>query len=271
MEFFMRWILLLLPTLVWAQDFIPEQRISSQSDLVEYFDDDQSFADKKWSVYLYDKCNFYDRNVQNEDQLRQIGLRRCKDGSISFVQPKSDGWNGWEGKCGPTAASNALFHLCKKGLDPNKYVARYMSDATPGVRPKTLTRGLRTIFNLNKENCPSQNLWKYNSFRDDNDFIANVKQDIIPKFSHKNLLKINRYGKTYFRNPVIVLIQNPGGNYLHWVTIVDIVADRHRCEFVVNHWNKQYYVPCDTMSKWSGKVGRTYPIILKSYSTVRYK
>ena len=267
----MKWILLLLPSLVFAQDFITEIRTNQESKLIEYADEDRSYPDKSWSIYLLDSCRMYDRNVQNEDQLRQAGLRRCKDGSVSFVQPKSDGWNGWEGKCGPTAASNSLYHLCKKGLDPNKYVARYMSDATPGVRPKTLRKGLRKIFSLNKENCPTKNNWFYSNFRNNTDFIANIKQDLIPKFSHKNLLKINRFDKSYFRNPVIVLIQNPGGNYLHWVTIVDIIADRQRCDFVVNHWNKQYYVPCETLATWSSKVGKTYPIILKSYSIVRYK
>lgn len=267
----MKWILFLLPTIAFAGDFITEIRTSPEADLVEYTNDEQNYDDKKWSLYLYDQCNFYDRNVQNEDELRDAGLRRCKDGSISFVQPKSDGWNGWEGKCGPTAASNSLYHLCKKGLNPNTYVARYMSDVTPGVLPKTLKKGLKKIFELNKEACPNSNNWVYSKLKTETNYIAKVKQDLFPKYSHPNLLRVTRNGKSYLRNPILTLIQNPGGNYLHWVTIIDIESTQTRCDFVVNHWNKQYLVPCKTLASWSGKVGKTYPIILKSYSVVTYK
>lgn len=268
----MKWILFLIPSFAFATtEFITEQRIAPESDLIEFASEEPEYNNKRWSLYLYDRCNFVDRNVQNETELRSAGLRRCKDGSVSFVQPESDGWNGWEGKCGPTAASNSLYHLCKKGLDPNKYVAKYMNDATPGVRPGTLKKGLRTIFNLNKDACPVSNNWVYGKLNNVTNYIAKVKQDLFPKYSHPNLLTIQRNGKSYFRNPILTLIQNPGGKYLHWVTIVDIISSTNRCDFVVNHWNKQYLVPCKTLASWSGKVGKTYPIILKSYSVVTYK
>ena len=266
----MKWILFLIPTLAFATDFIQEKRISPKADLVEYASEDREYQNKKWSIYLNDSCYMFDRNVQNEDELRRAGLRRCKDGSVSFVQPKSDGWNGWEGKCGPTAASNSLYHLCKKGLDPNTYVARYMSDATPGVRPGTLRKGLNKIFSLNKEACPENKGWFYKKLGNTKNFIATIKQDLLPKYSHPNIVTLNRNGKSYQRNPVMVLIQNPGDKYLHWVTVVDITSNASKCDFVVNHWNKQYLVPCAKLALWSGKVGKTYPIILKSFSVVTY-
>lgn len=268
----MKWILFLLLSMsAIAGDFITEIRLAPEADLVEYTNDEPNYNNKKWSIYLYDQCNFYDRNVQNETELRKAGLRRCKDGSISFVQPDSEGWNGWEGKCGPTAASNSLYHLCKKGLNPNTYVARYMSDITPGVRPRTLRNGLKKIFKINKESCPTTNKWVYSKHKNTENYIAKLKQDLFPKYSHPNLLNITRNGKSYFRNPILTLIQNPGGKYLHWVTVIDVVSNASKCDFVVNHWNKQYLVPCNTLALWSSKVGKTYPIVLKSYSVVTYK
>lgn len=267
----MKWILFLIPTLGFASEFITEQRISPESDLVVFVSEEPTYENKSWSLYLYDRCNYIDRNVQNENELRRAGLRRCKDGSVSFVQPKSEGWNGWEGKCGPTAASNSLYHLCKKGLDPNAYVAKYMKDATPGVRPLTLKKGLTKIFSLNTHACPTSNNWKYEKLASSTNYITKIKQDLFPKYSHPNLLKIQRNGKSYLRNPVLSLIQNPGGKYLHWVTIIDIISTASKCDFVVNHWNKQYLIPCKILASWSEKVGKTYPIILKSFSVVTYK
>lgn len=267
----MKWILFLIPTIAWSSDFISEKRYLETKDLVEYSIDDQVYQNKKWSIYLSDSCTMYDRNVQNEQELRQAGLRRCKDGSVSFVQPESEGWNGWEGKCGPTAASNSLYHLCKKGLDPKKYVERYMSDITPGVRPGTLRKGLKKIFSLNKESCPKSKGWFNKNLRTQNNFIATLKQDLIPKYSHPSIVNITRDGRSYLRNPVMVLIQNPGDKFLHWVTVIDITKSASKCDFVVNHWNKQYLVPCEKLAQWSGKVGKTYPIILKSYSVVTYQ
>jgi hypothetical protein len=265
----MKWILILIPNLLYAQIFIQEQRLSPESDLVEFREDETSLP-KSWMPYLLDSCVMYDRNVNNENELRAKGLRRCQDGSISFVQPDSEGWNGWEGKCGQTAAANSLFHLCQVAVSPKDYVDRYMQDSTPGVRPKVLARGLKQITSLNTP-CPTVKNWQQSNYRNHEQFIAGVKQDLIPKFSHARLIHLNRDNKIYQRNPVIVLIQNPGDKYLHWVTIVDTISQNNQCKFLVNHWNRQYLVPCENVASWSQDVGKTYPIILKSYSTVSYK
>jgi hypothetical protein len=94
---------------------------------------------------------------------------------------------------------------------------------------------------------------------------------LIPNYSHINLQEVSRFGKSYSRNPVGALIQNPGGKYIHWVKIIDVLESENVCKFIVNHWDNQYEVPCDTLATWSGRVGRTYPIILKSYSIVTFK
>jgi hypothetical protein len=267
----MKFLLFFFPLFAFANDYIAENRLDAQKDLIEVYEMNISSAPESWKDYQTDTCNMYDRNVKNEDELRATGLRRCRDGSVSFVQPKSDGWNGWEGKCGHTAASNTLYHICRKAMDPEVYMSKFLSDVTPGVLPRTLKKGITKVFEENKLDCPSKNTWSYSKLKNENNFLKNVKQFIFPKYSHPNLNTINRNGKNYFRNPIMSLVQNPGGNYLHWVTIVDIVSKKDSCEFVVNHWDNQYQVPCKVFSQWSKKVGRTYLGILKSYSTVTFQ
>jgi hypothetical protein len=272
MEEEMKWImaLLMLVTYAHASDGIQQQK-DNYFNAIETVDIDRPHPlSMSWSTFLSDSCTMYYRHVTNEDELRQIGLRRCKDGSISFVQPDSDGWNGWEGKCGQTAASNSLFHMCQKGLDPDKYIDPYLRDRTPGVRPNTLQKGLNRISNKHKDTCPTTQRWIASYLGNQANFIAKLKQHLIPNYSHGNLIQLQRNGEEKLRQPVIVLVQNPGGNYLHWVTVVDVM-DQGQCHFVVNHWDNQYLIPCKTLAQWSGKVGKTYPIILKSYSTVTYR
>ena len=55
---------------------------------------------ERMSNYRIDSCNVRYDHVTNENELRANKLRRCKDGTVSFVQPPSEGWWGSEGKCG---------------------------------------------------------------------------------------------------------------------------------------------------------------------------
>lgn len=225
----------------------------------------------QWSHYIVDSCEQYNTLVTNEDNIRETGLRRCKDNSVSFVQPPSRGLNGWEGKCGQTFASNAFYTMCKVAVSPAKYFDGVLRDFTPGVRPGTLRTGMARTFKKNANHCPTaQGRWSYFTLGNTKNYIKRVKEWLIPNYSHPNLLAINRFGKSYFRNPVAALIQNPGGNYIHWVNIIDILESENTCKFIVNHWDNQYEVPCTKIAEWAKKVGKTYPIILKSYSVVKF-
>lgn len=225
-----------------------------------------------WFSYRTDKCEQYNLSIDNEDELRQTGFRRCKDGSVSFVQPKATGVGGWEGKCGHTFAANSMYTMCKVAVDPEKYFRLTLGDITPGVRPGTLRSGLSKSFNINPEVCPTKpERWTYFVMGNASSYRAKIKELLVPNYSHPNLQRISRDAKSYLRNPVGALIQNPGGRYIHWIKIIDVVERQNTCHFVVNHWDNQYEVPCDVISLWSGRVGRSYPIILKSYSLVSFR
>lgn len=252
--------------IIFAQEVF-EMRNSSLANLLVSFEPynfEKELSD--WNYYKIDECTLRDENVKNERQLRDIGLRRCRDGSVSFIQPNSEGWNGWEGKCGQTAAANTLFHFCRVAKDPNQYIDEYLSDLTPGVLPKTLRKGLSSIFS--KFSFCANVEFRSKSFRTNDNFISFVKQKIIPNMSHPRMLTITRDGLQRLRQPVLVLVQNPGTKYLHWVTIIDQIDRNRTCNFIVNHWDAQYMVPCTDLANWSKNVGRTYPLILKSLSVV---
>lgn len=247
-----------------------EQRISNLNSYIAHFEPfsyDKEIS--QWNQYKSDECYLTDQNVLNENSLHAFGLRRCRDGSVSFIQPNSAGWNGWEGKCGQTAASNVLFHYCRVAKDPKTYIDEYLSDITPGVRPRTLEKGLNKIFK-NFKYCEDVSFEKYYAHSED-DFIGKIKQHLRRLRSHPMMLTLTRNGEQRYREPVIVLVQNPGTKYLHWVTVVDQVDDNRQCNFIINHWDDQYMVPCRDLAAWSYQVGRTYPVILHSYSLVLAK
>lgn len=222
-----------------------------------------------WNVYKSDACTVRDSYVLNEQAMRDLGLRRCRDNSVSFVQPKSEGWNGWEGKCGQTAAANTLFHYCRIAKDPDSYVGEYMGDITPGVRPGTLRKGMNKLFKK-FSSCGNFEFEK-KSFRKRDDYISYIKQKLISQNIYPSTLTIMRNNESRLRQPVITLIQNPGSKYLHWVSVVDQIDLNNQCHFIVNHWDDQYTVPCNDLADWSYDVGRSYPVILRSYSLVAIK
>lgn len=253
-----------------AQTYIRPIKMSSESDFEVVTEQKKNLSlAESWAPYETDPCVLVDNNVTNEYELRNKGLRRCDDGSVSFVQPDSEGYNGWEGKCGQTAASNVLFHLCQTALSPEDDIDGVLSDLTPGVLPKTLRRGLTKIISKNQSYCP-RGKWESHYTRNNTDFIKQVEKDLTPNYSTNTINVLSRNGQTRYTNPVITLIVDPGSKYLHWVTIVDIEKEKNSCHFYINHWSSQYRVPCDTFATWAGKVGKIYPIVLKSYTTVSF-
>jgi hypothetical protein len=250
--------------------FLSSQAIASEFISIHEIPRDLRSYEMAWSAYKTDDCTMLSLGNGKELQQRGKGFRRCLDGSPSFVQPASTGLKGWEGKCGQTLASNMVYSLCKKVVSPDKYFTPVLRDITPGVLPRTFRRGLIKTFPKLGTECPLlMGRWSSNSYSQ-NDFVDTVIDLTIPKYSHRNQIEITRQGLTYKRNPVGILIQNPGGNLLHWVMVIDVLEQNNQCSFIINHWDNQYSVPCDQVKKWSGNVGRTYPIVLKSYSVVSY-
>lgn len=224
-----------------------------------------------FSNYLTDRCTVYDKTILNEADLRERGLRRCSDNTISYVQPPSKGSSGYEGRCGQTAASNIMYSYCKLVVSPENYSNAYLRDLTPGVRPGTLIRGLDQMFSENKFECPDSREWNTYSYRVENDFIGGIERGLVTDIKSKYKLKRKTSkASSVERTPVALLIRVPGGTDLHWITIVDLMKSSTKCEMVVNHWNKQYTVPCSKIAKWSRGVEDSYGIILDKYYVVKY-
>lgn len=225
----------------------------------------------KWSHFKVDECNMYNSAVANEDKLRLLGLRRCRDNSISFKQPKSRGIGGWEGKCGQTFGANTIYSLCRLGVNPDSYFKRYFRDITPGVRPGTLKKGMSKITNKLTPDCFVGNQeWRTYAPKNAKKFIDTIENLLTTNYSLPSQITLTRRGEKFYRNPVGALVLNPGGRYLHWVSIVDIERTRNSCFLYVNHWDNQYKVPCSTFSNWSKNVGEAYSLFLKSYSLIAY-
>ncbi len=224
-----------------------------------------------FSTYFHDGCNEYANNITNEDELRDLGMRRCKDGSVSFEQPDSTGYNGYEGKCGQTAASNVMYAYCKIIVSPDVYTNAYLSDYTPGVRPDTIKKGLNKMFAKNYE-CPDGigKKWHYYSYDTQVDYIDAIERGLKNKLNPYETMKITREdGKKVSRTPVPLLIRSPGGQILHWITAVDIVRKDNKCDMFVNHWDGQYKVPCGIIGKWSRGVGNSYGAVFDKYTVIK--
>jgi len=227
-----------------------------------------------FNTYYHDGCNKVASNIQNEQELREIGLRRCEDGTVSYVQPDAEGFQGYEGKCGQTAAANLMYSYCKIIVKPETYANSYLSDYSPGVRPDTMRYGMNNMFKSNYPNCPSaySKKWHYYSYDTSKEYINAIERGLSAPVGNSHKIKRTRAdGTKIFRTPVALLIRSPGGQILHWITAVDVVRINNKCEILVNHWDDQYKVPCHIISKWSRGVGNSYGDILDSYTIIKFK
>ncbi|MBI2519066.1 MAG: hypothetical protein HYV97_01555 [Bdellovibrio sp.] len=224
-----------------------------------------------WSNYYADSCEVNYNHIQNEQELRNLNMRRCDDGTVSFLQPDSEGWFGNEGKCGQTAASNVLFMYCGLVGHPQWYSNRFLNDLTPGVRPGTLESGLNTIFD-EESACPG-GTWNIRIGSSYNDFLYEIENGLTPKFNHKGLITRTRSsGEKVKRSPVIALLRSPGSRTLHWVTITDILNRKNNnCQLVINHWDDQYAVPCHKFGAWSWGAYDSYAILFDPYTILTFE
>ena len=223
-----------------------------------------------WSSYYSDACVVSYNHITNEQELRDLNLRRCDDGTVSFLQPESEGWYGNEGKCGQTAASNVLFMYCGLAGHPKWYSDRFLNDITPGVRPGTLENGLNTIF-TEEPACPG-GTWRIRIGSNYNDFLYEIERGLTPKFNHKGLITRTRSsGEKVKRSPVIALLRSPGSRGLHWVAITDILnRENNNCQLIVNHWDDQYTVPCNKFGAWSWGVYDSYAVLFSAYTILTF-
>jgi hypothetical protein len=221
----------------------------------------------KMSAYLTDSCDHFASNVNNEPQLRAQNLRRCRDGSASFVQPDSEGWGGYEGKCGQTAASNLMYSYCSLAGHPQNYANRFLRDLTPGVTPSTLRDGLRKMFKENDSACP-QGQWKQNTSYNSHTFFSAIDDALS---SSDAIVRKRNDGSTIGRAPVAALIRVPGSRDLHWITVVDLLdKDNSSCRVMINHWDSQFTVPCLNFAKWSYGVKDSYGPLLPAYTIIHF-
>jgi hypothetical protein len=172
-------------------------------------------------------------------------LNKCMDASISYTQPASTGINGYEGKCGQTAAANITSTLCKENFSPI-IIDDIFRDITPGVHPRTLVKGMNKIVN-NSNNCPSKKSFTLSYAKDEKSYIEAISNSL---------------------SPVAILIRNPGGQVLHWVSVFQTIQGNAQCSFLINHWGGQYQVPCHIIAKWSRGVKDSYGAILRQYTLI---
>ncbi len=261
----------------WANEFpTVKEQVDSTGEIRTSFQDDGevdkvSVDPEHMSDYRVDGCNVRYDHVSNEDELRENKLRRCNDGTVSFVQPPSEGWWGAEGKCGQTSVSNIIYMFCKRAADPKTYVDHYLSDITPGVRPGTLASGLNDIFNK-LDGCPNVD-WDVEVENNERNYIKQIERSLQTNKSMPNQVKRKREdGTEVYRKPVSLLIRVPNSKKgLHWVTAVDLVREKNSCNIFINHWDDQYKVPCHLIAKWSRGVGASFGLILDSYTIIKSK
>lgn len=186
----------------------------------------------------------------------------CKDGSVSFKQPSSTGWQGWNGYCGETAASNVLYMSCSMITSPIGYCNAYTDDVTPGTRPSSLASGLNRMFDDNKSTCPKGKWKTYNDVDSPREYIDYLVGGLE---SYQGIKRLRSNGKKIDRSPFPIMIEVPpkGSKGLHWVTVIDVEGfDKTKnlylqdnCQVTINHWSDQYKVPCERLSAWAKRSG----------------
>lgn len=180
-----------------------------------------------------------------------INFYVCPDLTISFPQPDSSGFSGWNGKCGQTAVSNLSGMLCHRYINPDK-VDSYASDLTPGNRPATNLKALKKIFDEDYlrrrtgSGCP-QGTWKEYTSSSENKFLEDLQSSLWNgpgKYKRKR-----KNGTTITINPVAVLL-SAGLKSHHWVTLVDFQRnkeDRFGCDAIMNTWGSQKIMTCEDL------------------------
>lgn len=203
------------------------------------------------SDYITDNC---------EIQLNsEYGNGTCKDGSVSFNQPPSEGLWEQEGMCGQVGISNLYNNYCSWNIQVDDVDDHYAWDYTPGTRTGVLVNGANKLFSHNSD-CPKGKFSAHYA-KSERDYISSVLSATHQTVGPNQLVRTNNKGKKVKRAPVMTLIGLPGKKILHWVMVVDVEFEGGGCNFIVNSWGSQMTVPCSTMAKWSRDVDRKFPLI----------
>ena len=205
--------------------------------------------------------NYKSDSCPDEDISDKYDVGTCEDNTSSFTQPGSEGYFGQEGKCGQTLVSNMLNMHCGLNLTPNES-DYYVRDYSFGVASSTLASGLNDLFGDYKSSCPRSS-WKVTNASSEREFLIEITNALSVKHSGNQVKRKRENGRTETRSPVGILIRNPGGQYLHWVTIVDVDFSGGKCAMIFNTWKKQYRAPCSDVAAWSRGVQDSYPILDK--------
>jgi hypothetical protein len=187
--------------------------------------------------------------------LGLVTYYECPDKTISHSQPKSTGFNGWEGYCGQTAISNITSMLCQRHMDP-KWIDFYGTDPTPGAHSSTMKKSLRKIFTEYKQenDCPDVT-WNVRQNWTSGSFLDSVKKDL---FGSSKKIKRFRTSKTYVNVTPTPVLLNSGGLRYHWVTVVDIIPntnDPFGCDVIVNTWGDQKSLTCAKFVSYADHTG----------------
>jgi hypothetical protein len=186
----------------------------------------------------------------------------CKDGSISFEQPKSAGFFGWEGKCGETAISNVLKMTCGMAWNPAGTIDRLTSDFGPGNQAPTVVYGLNRM----AESIPACSgiRWTYYNTADSRqEFIESIHDGLdAPSRFYRQ-----RDAQTKIRRaPVPALIYKASQKILHWVTVVDVIgyeknkplSQQTECKVIYNDWDVQHTSSCNLFAGMAEAVDSAY-------------
>ncbi len=232
------------------------------------------FFDKVKNKDRFSNYKQDDDFCENKNKEKGQNYNLCKDGSISFPQPDSWGFKGYEGYCGQTSIANLYKMYCGQSIDVNFIKKMTAKDITPGIRPGTFLNSVNSLFLANRlfynSECPS-GIFEMQKPKTEKEFISSVTSAVHQYVGPNQLERKNHNGQIRKRAPVSLLLRLPSGKGLHWVTVVDVEFKSNKCEMVINHWGRQDVIPCKTVAKWSRGVGSHYKPLLNKYTMISFR
>lgn len=223
------------------------------------------FAHASLSEYLSDSCEKTmtqtRKSIFDPSRVYKTTYPVCADGSASFVQPESSGWWGYEGKCGEVALSNTLKMTCGKAWSPSGAIDSETVDYTPGTATTTMVGALNEFSSYS--GCSGKRWTYYDTADSAEEFISSVRDGL---FAPSNFTRIREDKTKVHRAPVPILIYFKDEQFLHWVTVVDIlgyekdvkISKQKNCRVVLNQWDDQYTVPCKVIAQMAYDVSSAY-------------
>ncbi len=224
-------------------DFYKEQ-IEKSSQVKEY----------EWKTAT--KCNVGRKGLDPVHPERgSATFYECPDKTISFVQPPSTGYKGWDGYCAQTSVSNVTSMMCNRHITPN-HSNGYGSDLMPGTFPDTTRRALNKVFSEKsaKNTCPIIK-WKVRRYFTAKGWLKAVRADL---FGSNHKIRRYRNANTFVNITPTPVLLNAGALMYHWVTVVDFIEnknDEYKCDVVMNTWGSQRTLSCENFIRYGNHTG----------------